>query len=233
MRLPFPMLGRAALLAAALCAGWFGRDAVRGDAPAPRPAPPAQARADTSPTQHAPLIAISDDGRATVRVEQQPLDWVLDEIARQSGRRALREPVAAAASQAAAGPGADAAAQACPEPLEPPQRADQQRVLHAIERGSESERFDGLLQARGDAIVLSSTLLKSLYETDASERVRLLAFEAWLEQNTDQPALTRGALDAALLLPGTAVPAEARRRLEELQQMERSDPDDAQLVAGP
>ena len=26
MRLPFPMLGRAALLAAALCAGWFGRD---------------------------------------------------------------------------------------------------------------------------------------------------------------------------------------------------------------
>ena len=70
-------------LAVSAAAGWFPR------APAPaipnEPAPlamrttPAQAVASTDAT---PLIAVSGDGNVTLRVEQQPLEWVLERPSR-------------------------------------------------------------------------------------------------------------------------------------------------------
>jgi hypothetical protein len=105
---------------------------------------------------------------------------------------------------------------ACAEPV------DAARLLQAIERGSEPERFDGLLRARSDGVTVPEQTLRSLYETDASERVRLAAFESYLELRAD-PREVRQVLEAALYLPGAAIQREARRRLDELHEMERAD----------
>lgn len=215
---------QAAFGAIAALAGWW-----LGSTPAPA-AQPAPALADRPlpagprAAVEAPLIAVAEDGRVTLRIEQQPLDWVLDEIARQSGRPAQARAVAREA---------DAAAQACPQPDAPPPAPDAARLRHAIERGSEAERFDGLLQARGDALTIDPATLRTIVETDASERVRLLALEAWLEQQADRPEQQRALLEAALLMPGAELQAEARRRLDELRELERSDPADPQPAALP
>ena len=60
--------------------------------------------------------------------------------------------------------------------------ADAQRTLHAIERGSESDRFDGLLRSGETGAVVPEDTLKTIVDTDASERVRLLAFERLIER---------------------------------------------------
>lgn len=227
---PIPtLLYHTTLFTAAVGLGWALRGAPRPEAPAPLP-PRAAPLAAATPQDQA-LIAISDDGRATLRVEQQPLDWVLEEIERQSGRRIAR-PAAPTLTDAAlaAGP-AVAPEENCPVAAPAPQR-DTTRLLQAIERGTETDRFEGLMQAREDGVVLPPDLLRSVYETDASERVRLVAFETWLESQGDTPEALRGALQAAALQSGTAVPAEARRRLEELRQSEPA-PDDVQLHPSP
>lgn len=216
-------LRNSALIATAAAAGWW----LRGPEPAdvvPRVQPEA---AILPPLADAtPLIAVSSDGQVTLRVEQQPLEWVLEQIARQTGRahpaprEAGRDPAAAATV-------------GCAELPEPPRRDDAQRLLQAIERGGEEDRYDGLLAAREEALGLPPSLLRTIYETDGSERVRLLAFDAWAEQHADRPALLREALGAAALLPGEAVQREAQRRLDELDLIERPDPGDPQRQAVP
>lgn len=224
------LLLRTTLFTAAVGLGWMLRGAPRPEAPPPAPAHPAPAAATLH--QDTALIAISDDGRATLRVEQQPLDWVLEEIERQSGRTVARPArttdTATASTAAQAMPAEDQCPVAAPAP-----RPDTARLLQAIERGTEADRFEGLLQAREDGVVLPEGLLKTVADTDASERVRLLAFEAWLEAQGDSPDGLRGALQAATLQPGTAVPGEARRRLEELRLVEQIAPDDAQMHPSP
>lgn len=228
---PLPFLFcQTALFAAALGLGWF----VRGGAtpPVASPLPTLAAPAPAGPMRDTTLIAISDDGRATLRVEQQPLDWVLEEIARQSGR-AVSLPASVAAAQTAS-PSSPAAPseEHCPVAAPAP-RPDTARLLQAIERGTEGDRFEGLQQAREDGLVLPEGLLKTLAETDASERVRLVAFETWLESQGDSPDTLRGALQAAALQPGTVVPGEARRRLEELRLLEQVAADDPQAHPSP
>lgn len=224
------LLYRTALFSAAVGLGWLLRAAPNPENVAPAPARAAPV-AGAVPQDHA-LIAISDDGRATLRVEQQPLDWVLEEIERQSGRT-LARPARVAHAEAASSPERLAAGEeSCPVAAPAP-RADTARLLQAIERGSEPDRFSGLMQAREDGVVLAPALLKSVYETDASERVRLVAFETWLESQGDSADALRNALQAAALQPGTAVPAEARRRLEELRTTEQVAPDDPQSFPSP
>lgn len=219
----------AAAVAVAAATGWFARGQATPVGPAPLrlATAPVGAHAAAATT---PLIAVSSDGNVTLRVEQQPLEWVLEEIAKQSGRSEVRMQKTVASSPSAA---TDDTAPACdgvtPVPRLPP--ADVARLMHAIERGSESDRFDGLLQARGDAITVPQATLRTMYETDASERVRLAAFETWLEVNGDRPDATRSALEAALLLPSEALQREARRRLDELNDSERVDPADPQIAA--
>ena len=95
--------------------------------------------------------------------------------------------------------------------------------MHAIERGAETERFEGLMKARSAGLLVDERTLKSLYETDASERVRTAAFESFLEWRGDRPAALREALESALYVPSAAIQREAKRRLDELHEMERSD----------
>jgi hypothetical protein len=184
------------------------------------PDQPAQRMAQAQPMHSAdqPLIAVSSDGHVTLRVEQQPLDWVLEQIAQQSGWSDVK--------QRATGLGTGAAAHAsevlCSE-HPPVTRAQTEQLMQAIQRGSEADRFQGLLQARSDGAAVPDQVLKVLYETDGSERVRLLAFEAFLEPRSGDLAETRRALEAGLYVPSSVIQNEAKRRLDELTEMERAD----------
>lgn len=228
------ILTHVAALAVAAGTGWFARNPAPV-APNTRPPLVLSAAAPTSNPSAAPagqpLIAVSTDGLVTLRVEQQPLDWVLEQIASQTGYGDLNERVRPAGAAASASTGAPSVASThesmC---IEAPvvAAADAQRLFAAIERGSEAERFEGLLTAVSSSITVPDELLKSMLETDASERVRLVALERYLEPRGGDPAALRTALEAALHVPNAAVQQDARRRLDELMESERPDPSDPQ-----
>jgi hypothetical protein len=180
-----PILTHVAALAVAASAGWFARSPAQV---APNTQPPLvlSAAAPTSNPSAAPappLIAVSSDGQVTLRFEQQPLEWVLEQIALQTGYGDLHERVRPAGAAASASTGATRVPPThesmCTEaPVVA--AADARRLFAAIERGSEDERFEGLLTAVSSSITVPDELLKSMFETDASERVRLVALERYL-----------------------------------------------------
>ncbi|MBP6776053.1 MAG: hypothetical protein KA151_02255 [Piscinibacter sp.] len=227
-----PILTHVAVLAVAAGTGWFARDPAPV-APDTRPSsirPTAAPTASAAPTGQ-PLIVVSTDGLVTLRVEQQPLDWVLEQIALQAGYGDLRERVRPAGAAASASTGAPLVASTrerlCAEsPAVAP--AEARRLFTTIERGSEAERFEGLLAAVSSSITVPDALLKSRLETDASDRVRRVALELYLEPRSGEPAALRTALEAAMYVPNAAVQQEARRRLDELMESARPDPSDPQ-----
>jgi len=165
------------------------------------------------------LIAVTDDGIATLRVEQQLLEWVLEEIAKQRGWPDLKQRTVAA-KPADLDTAAGQSDPSCPNPLAAAQAT---KLLKKIERGSELDRYDGLLQARSKGVSVPDDMLKTMFETDASERVRLLAFEGYLEARTGDADATRTALEAALYVPSSSLQGEAQRRLDEMVESERID----------
>lgn len=206
----------AATAAVSAAAGWLARGPAPSAPQATAPSAPPPATATSVVTQ--PLIAVAGDGSVTLRVEQQSLEWVLEEISRQSGwadvkQRARPQAAAQSASTAAEEP------PSCPPPLVPPDTA---RMLAAIERGTEDERFEGLMKATSAGLLVDERTLKSLFETDASERVRTAAFESYLEWRGDRPEALREALEAALYVPSAAIQQAARQRLADLQETERN-----------
>ena len=246
------VIAQAAALAVAAGAGWIARTpatpemasahrpTVAGAEPvaAPTPKTPKAPMTPTAAAVHVdpPLIAVSADGQVTLRVEQQPLDWVLEQIALQTGYRDLRQhsrPVGetvapVSVSAAATAHEADSEASCTEAPVI--NADDLRRALAAIERGSEAERFDGLLAAGAGGVQVPEATLKTLVETDASDRVRLAALERILEAHSGDLAAERAALEAALYVPNAAVQLEARRRLDELTEAMRPDPTDPQLA---
>lgn len=228
------ILMHVAALALAGGAGWLARGAApqaTGHEPVQirRAATPPSTPGAALPSQ--PLIAVASDGLVTLRVEQQPLEWVIEQIALQSGQGDLRQriqhPGAAASAPADARELASAPEAACSEaPLVAAE--DARRLFAAIEHGSEAERFDGLLAAVSSSVTVPEAMLKSMFENDASERVRLVALERYLEPRSGDPAALRAALEAALYVPSAAVQQDARRRLDELTAGERPDPSDPQ-----
>jgi hypothetical protein len=229
-----PILTHVAVLALAAGTGWFARD--------PAPAAPNTQPSSVQPTAGPPanlsaapagqpLIAVSTDGLVTLRVEQQPLDWVLEQIALQTGYGDLRERVRPTGAAASASTGAPSVASThdriCAE-APAVAAAEARRLFGTIERGSEAERFEGLLTAASSSITVPDALLKSKLETDASDRVRLVALELYLEPRSGEPAALRRALEAALYVPNAAVQQQARHRLDELMESQRPDPSDPQ-----
>lgn len=215
-------------LAAAAVAGW----SARGPAPTAPDTQPPMVRSPAAPPSNPsaapigqPLIAVSTDGLVTLRVEQQPLDWVLEQMALQTGYGDLRERVRPAVASTGAPLEAPPHESLC---IEAPAgaAADARQLFAAIERGSEAERFEGLMTTVSSSLTVPDALLKSMFETDASERVRLLALERYLEPRSGDPAALRAALEAAQLVPDAAIQHEARRRLDELTESERPDPSD-------
>lgn len=184
-------------------------------------APAAPSRA---PQAGPPTIAVAGDGNVTLHVEQQPLDWVLEQIAAQLGVARLALPAPSPSTVATAAAAAVRAAQAtCIEGVAPSTDAQRESLRQAIERGNETERLDGLVQAREAGLTLSDETLKTLYETDASDRVRQLAFESYLERHSGHADTVRNALQAALHVPDAAIQNEARRLLELQQELARLD----------
>lgn len=116
---------------------------------------------------------------------------------------------------------------ACPEAPAPMVRTDDMagRVL----RGTEGERYDTLIQAQADGGI-SESVVRTLFETDASPRVRLLAFEFALQAHSGDPTGLRGLLEAARLLPDAVISGDASNRLEALGRATR-DQADAQQIA--
>jgi hypothetical protein len=206
-------------------AGWWMRGAEPpGTAAMPAPAP-ARLAAQPAHDSGSPLIALAGDGNITLRVEQRPLEWVLEQIVLQGGgslQDLLRRPEAAAH-----GKGLPASAP-CSTPDSP---GTAEELLRTIERGDEASRHDGLLQARGLGMAVPDDTLKTLFETDASDRVRLLAFESWLESRADSPDAMRSALQSALYLPSAAIQQEAKRLLTQLHEVERNAADSPQLAS--
>jgi len=222
----------AAALAASAATGWVARGAAASDAGAAdtlvaTPHRTAPARRALPEAAERPLIVVADDGRATLRVEQQPLDWVLEQIALQTGRTLPRFGSAVAAASAAAAAATNAGdvegselAAACPPPIA---AADPARLQATLERGADAERLEALQLARSAGLALPEDLLSALVSTAPSEQLRLAAFEQWLEQRAGDPKAERAVLEAALLVPNATVQQEARQRLDDLTENERLD----------
>ena len=214
-----------ATAAVAATAGWFAHQPAPATVVAQPPAPLQAAVA--RPTSSAPLIAVASDGNVTLRVEQQPLQWVLDQIAVQAGWPELQQrahpatvQVAASAAPPAGLPvAAPTPVLACPETAA--KQVEPARVLQAIESGSEAERFQGLMLARSADVAVNEATLKHLFETGGSERVEIAAFEAYLALRADRPDELRAALEAAQTAPTVTIRRDAAQRLAELREVER------------
>lgn len=178
-------------------------------------ATPRAAVAAVLPRETAPLISVSSDGTATLRVEQQPLEWVLEEISKQSGWRDVNERAGAGRRAAAAAAPPDLAAAGCTAAVSGV-RPTSTTLLQTLAQGTDDERYDSLHRARADGLSLPDDTLKRLYENDASDRVRSLAFQRFLEGRASGVDEMRGALEAGLAVPNDAVRTEARRRLDSL-----------------
>lgn len=234
----YPLLTHVAAVTVAAGAGWFahgGAPVEAGSPPAPmRPVAPAASPGIALAGQ--PLIAVASDGLVTLRVEQQPLDWVLEQIALQAGVDDLRGRVRPTGAGAATAGDAQALAAATIGPCTRAQgmaAADAQRLVAAIERGSDAERLEGLLAAASSGITLPDEVLAARLASDASARVRRVALELYLEPRGGDPAALRKALAVALRSPDVAVQQEARRRLDELMESGRPEPSDPQQQAAP
>lgn len=202
----------------ALVSGVAGYALGQPDRPPGGPAQGVQAAhaASTSNSPSSPpLIAVARDGNVTLHVDQQPLEWVLEQIAAQGGN-------VKATATAAALRSTPSAQTSCPESARVA-RIEPAKLLQQIERGSEEQRVQGLLEARSAGVYVPDGTLKTLFETDASERVRLHAFEAYLERQTGNNAALRRTLEAAVLIPSAVIQREAKTRLNELTDMERMD----------
>lgn len=210
-------IGYAATALLSGAATWLASGGHPADAPAATQAA-VQARSAPAQLDSGPLIVVASDGNVTLRVEQQPLEWVLEQIALQSGwtdvKERARAPAAGSAGSRAPAAGAAAPIVAAAQPM---------RLLQAIERGGEADRYAGLLKARSDGIELPDALLKSLYENDGSDRVRMLAFDAYLEPLADSPEAMHSVLQTALQASSEAIRSEAKRRIDELLESERVD----------
>lgn len=218
---------RIAGFAATAAIGWLAGWQMQPSAPAaPARAPVATAGvagtevAAQSVAGTAPQIIIASDGNATIHVDQQPLAWVLEQIAKHSGWSDVHARATPSAASAVHASATDAPAEFVFVAEAP---RDEAQVLQAISRGSETDRFDGLMAARSNGVALTDELLKTVFESDASERVRLAAFETYLEGRTGDNGALRAALSAALYVPNPAIQREARERLNELDESERID----------
>lgn len=212
-----------ALLSAA--AGWALHAALGTTASGPAPAPGPASALGTAPARMAqaadtaPLISVSSDGNVTLRVEQQPLEWVLEQIAQQSGWSDVKARAKAAQTASATSLAVPVAADCAELPMRTPAQVD--AALKVLQHGGDAERYQGLMQARTEGITVPDELLKTMVESDASDPVRLLAFEGYLEGRSGDNEALRTALQAALYVPNGAIQREAKKRLDELTDTER------------
>lgn len=108
----------------------------------------------------------------------------------------------------------------CPAPARRADADEQSRLLNSISGGDETARYDALIKARSLGFVVPDHLLKALFEYDPSDRVRLLAFENYLEPRSGDYGEMRRTLQAALDVPSAALHADVTKRLADLDRLE-------------
>ena len=232
-------LGLIAIVAVSGTTGWALSEQwhAMGESALP-PGVESNARSSTAPSatlssgqaQAQRPVTLYGDGTVTINVQDRPLQWLLEEIARQGGgevaapasvQNAAAQPVAAATETGACNEGP------CPET----NAQEQAEALQAIHEGNEQARYEALLTASSLGLSLPQETLKTLSERDTSERVRSLAFEQYL--NAVQESLnavqetsvedTRATLQAALYSPSAAIQTQATMMLDQLMESERVD----------
>jgi hypothetical protein len=161
-------------------------------------------------------VTLFDDGTVTVNVQKRSLKWLLEEIARQVRARGS----APASVQDAAARPATVGNEASVSEAEARKQDQMLQMLlrvATIREGDEKARYEALLKASSYGQEVPPETLKSIYETDTSERVRLLAFQQYLD-GTQSASLeqTRATLQDALGSTSETVRTEAQRLLDEL-----------------
>jgi hypothetical protein len=154
------------------------------------------------------FIAADTKGNITLHVENQPVSWVLEQIQRQSGQKLIQAndlPRSAASIEPAS----------CS-----PQRGDEEGLLAQFQKGDESERYNNLMQAHGEKIRLPEKILKTLYETDQSPQVRMLAYAYAIEGFSGDPITQRSILENARSLPDSVIAQDAEQRLAAFTRLE-------------
>lgn len=185
--------------------------------------------------QQAPVIVVASDGTATLRVEQQPLAWVLEQIAAQSGwsdvhQRACAGGVPSPTAQRPASRPTDAApAPPAAIPLlamaeSAAAQADPAAVLQALESGDERGRFQALMLARTAGLAVPEATLLHLQASGPSPRVQLAAFETHLAARAGDPPALRALLETARHAASAAVRQDATERLAALDRLQALPP---------
>jgi hypothetical protein len=210
--------GVAALAMTSGAAGWaLGQGGH--DRPAPAPPEIADARAGApsrvpEARRHGTAIQVFADGSVSVHVDHVTADWLLLEL----GRRGAVPP-------GTTGPANDGTAvvsdSSCESADEGCGVVDVEVLRRTLAEGSDSERYTALTRLLEAGIDLPLDLLQRIYESDAFEAVRLLAFTAYVDSVSDDRAEVRLALESGVYNDNSALQAEAQRRLNELEQYER------------
>lgn len=154
----------------------------------------------------APSVRLHEDGSASVQaLRQRPL-WILDELCRQGA--ALRPGACTPAMGDAANANAAATAGSAAAPL-----------AQALRDGSEAQRYDALVQSRTAGVLVAEDVLMRLMAEGPSERVRLAAFDSYMELKSGDVDHLRGGLQAVLRIPYTPLQARAREQLDGIERL--------------
>ena len=108
------------------------------------------------------------------------------------------------------------------QPSAPAAESDAERLARQLREGSEPLRLAALVQARTEGTLVPDALLRRLMAGDPSDRMRLLAFETQLEQQSGNLETLRATLQAALAIPHPALQARAREQLLAIEQMQQA-----------
>jgi hypothetical protein len=164
------------------------------------PQPAREARADTeADAGDGAAVRLHEDGSASVEVRHRPAQWIVDELCR------LGAPLRPGACGGAAAPAAGDAAGA--------------RLLQVLREGSEAQRYDALVQSRTAGVMVAEDELMRLMADGPSERVRLSAFDSYIELKSGDVDQLRTGLQALLRIPHTQLQARAREQLDGIEHL--------------
>lgn len=180
-------------------------DGLSGLSPSPL-AWPQPAQDQSADATDAATVRLHEDGRASVQARRQPPQWILDELCRQGA--ALRPGACGGAGASPAGETARSDAHAAAAPL-----------AQALRDGSEAQRYDALVQSRTAGVLVAEDVLMRLMAEGPSERVRLAAFDSYMELKSGDVDHLRGGLQAVLRIPYTPLQARAREQLDGIERL--------------
>ena len=179
-------------------------------------------RPGSSPPTIAPVnaegVKVFSDGTVSVQFRRVGVSWLLAEIARQRGG------LPASARTLAGVPEMIPVAETNSSNEGDSSAADSresERVLQALREGNEAEREAALQEAATAGVELPTETLQQLADTDPSAQVRLHAYSAYLDSASNDATAFSAALAMGHNSPSSEVRAEARKRQDEFDALQR------------